>query len=160
MKRPPIVAQSINMCGPASLKSVFMHHGFNASEKRIATWSQASRKYGTWSEGLILAARKAGFYAEIHDFQDTSSIGESLICGPAIVLWQYEGGDHYSVIWKATSRHVYMMEPANGTYTTVSLKEFGYNWWAYEDGDEIPGRESYVQGRLILVRPWHPGRIR
>lgn len=156
----PLVLQTTNYCGPASLTSIMRFYGLRVTEKRVAEWSGASRKYGTWSEGLVLASRRAGFFATMEDGASLSKLKAELRNGPVIVLWDYDGGGHYSVVCGMDHNYIYMMEPVLGKYTAVTHKAFLKAWFCYEDEDDVPVPEQIVRRRMIVVRPWHPGRIR
>lgn len=154
----PSVAQSNAFCGPASLSAVLKFYGVPVGEQRVASWAGATRKWGTWAEGLVLAARRAGFRASIHDGKSLSDLARYLQLGPVIVSWQYEGGGHYSVVRGLDHQYVYMMEPVTGENTRVPLKEFEAAWFdCEEEGDVCDGR---IERRLIFVQPWRPGRFR
>lgn len=143
----PIYGQTAGMCGPASLRSVLGYHGLTVSEKRIVELSNTIRSEGAWAAGLVDAASAFGFMAKVYDNCSIRALCDMTAISPVIVNWWDDGG-HYSVVVKANTQQIEMVNPARGgRVVTMSTKRFDSLWY-----DSEPSVPMLTTRRMIIIR--------
>ena len=126
MKRPVKVRQrDITDCGAAALASISAYHKLNVQVSRIRQLASTDRK-GTNILGLIEAASKLGFEAKGVRGEFSSLL---MIPTPAIAhVIIKDILHHYVVIYRATSKFIEVMDPADGQLHKYSHDEFKKLW--------------------------------
>lgn len=124
-KRVRVKQQDITDCGAACLASVAAYYQLLMPVARIRQLASTDQK-GTNVLGLIEAAQKMGLQAK-----GVKGKPESLaqIPKPAIAHVVVKGTlHHYVVVYEATTKHVTLMEPADGRLHKRSLEQFRQEW--------------------------------
>lgn len=128
-------------CGPASLKIVLGHLGKEYAESRLARMCGTTQREGTDHGGMIKGAKKAGAavfekkdgsFDELRYFVHTERL-------PVIIGWvspedlkavNPEDDEHYSVVYRITDKHIYIMDPeVEWGRKRMLLKDFEKLWW-------------------------------
>ncbi|MBF8964380.1 peptidase domain-containing ABC transporter [Pontibacter sp. FD36] len=117
--------RDITDCGAACLASIASHYKLKLPVSKIRQMASTDQK-GTNVLGLIEAAEKMGFSAKgvRGEFDSlfkipTPTIAHVIIKG---VL------HHYVVIYKATKKHIHIMDPADGRMQKMPHEEFKALW--------------------------------
>lgn len=153
----PSFKQGDGLCGPASLKVIMDYYGTPLTEGQIAQMSAASSEIGTWTEGLMLVARKYGYTAKLSDNTTEEQLRNELEKGPVIVDWNSGTEGHFSVVVGITDYNIVLMDPEYGHNRLMTLDYFLQNWYDWEDRHEL--KEMYLPQRMLVVRPWRTWRI-
>ncbi|AFY52987.1 ABC-type bacteriocin/lantibiotic exporter with N-terminal double-glycine peptidase domain [Rivularia sp. PCC 7116] len=123
-KRYPYYAQqSASDCGAACLVMIGRYWGKHFSVSRLRDITNAGRS-GASLRALASAAESVGFAtrpvkATLEKFAEQSF--------PAIAHWE---GNHFIVVYRVTSTHVIVGDPARGQ-CTLTRKEFNAGWSGY-----------------------------
>lgn len=154
--------QQPGYCGPASLKMVLGYLGVKISEKKLALISGCNLSSGTGAEGLVGAARKLGFRAQIKDFSDLEDIRKWVNRKkiPVIVDWfAFEGG-HYSVVSGIDKENIYLEDPSLGHRRALKLSTFMLLWFDFPN-NYLKSKDELIIRRMIIVdRRTHDERVR
>lgn len=120
-----IKQRDITDCGAACLASVAAHYQLKLPVARIRQFAGTDKK-GTNVLGLIEAAKKLGFEAKgvKGSLESLSKIPLPAIAH-VVVKNQLQ---HYVVIYKVTTRHILLMDPADGKVHRKPLDEFTKEW--------------------------------
>jgi len=142
MKRTVIKLKKVReipgFCGPASLESLLHYYGVNLSQKQIAKLVHAKKyagtsDFGTNHKDIIAALKKLGFSVVARDhgtWQELKKLTEKGI--PVLVGWFTLTGvpdDHFSLAYKVTNQHVYLMDPEIAKTRKMSKEKFLGLWW-------------------------------
>ncbi|MBI3963807.1 MAG: C39 family peptidase [Candidatus Kerfeldbacteria bacterium] len=121
-------------CGPASLKMLLSYYGKRVTEARLATLSQATRRFGTLHAGMIRAVQllggtvMSGPHGTIHELRHW--VQEKRL--PVLVGWYDVDYDHYSVVYHLTARDIFLRDPAEDSGQTVMpIRRFMPIWYDY-----------------------------
>ena len=117
-------------CGAACLRMIHSYYGHEIGDREARQLARVSR-YGTSLADLSEAAERLGYLPVGVEVPDADALSNVQL--PAIA---HVDKNHFVVVWRATSRHVEVGDPALGR-------------------TRLP-RESYVErfgGFLLLVRP-------
>lgn len=111
-------------CGAACLASVSSYYGLHLPVSRIRQYA-GTGKHGTSLYGLIEAAghlrfRAKGVRTPVH--------GITQIQTPAIFHLVQDGMQHFVVIYKITSRYIWLMDPAFGKMIRDEIHSFNKQW--------------------------------
>ena len=149
--------RDITDCGAACLASVASYYKLNLPVAKIRQYAGTDKK-GTNAKGMIEAAEKLGF-----DVKGVKGPFESLfkIPKPAIAhIIIKEAVHHYVVIYSITSKHIEVMDPANGEIQKRTHEAFKNEWTGILilllPGEEfLPGNktESINSRFWYLIRP-------
>lgn len=113
-------------CGPTCLKIISKHYGKEASLEDLRKSSYIDR------EGVSLAGiKEAGERIGLETFSVLITWKDLLKKAPlpCIVHWE---GNHFFVVYRATTTKVYISDPAKGKYT-LSVDEFKKGWLSEEN---------------------------
>lgn len=124
-KRIQVKQRDITDCGAACLASVAAFHQLHLPVSRIRQYAGTDKR-GTNLLGLIEAAERLGFEAK-----GVKGTFESLfkIPKPSIAHVILKNGlHHYVVIYKTTSRHIIIMDPADGHIYKKGHEDFKKEW--------------------------------
>ena len=144
--------QKPGYCGPASLKMVLGFFGVKITEKKMVEVSGCSNTRGIKAEGLVRAARKLGFQAQIKDFSDLKDIKEWVNQKkiPVIVDWfAFEGG-HYSVVSGIDRENIYLEDPSLGHRRAMKLATFKRLWFDFPN-DYLKSKSELIIRRMIVI---------
>lgn len=144
--------QKPGYCGPASLKMILDFFGVTITEKKLAEITGCSMTRGIKAEGLVQAARKLGFHAEIKDFSDLKDIREWVNKRkiPVIVDWfAFEGG-HYSVVSGIDKENIYLEDPSLGHRRAMKLSTFKRLWFDFPN-DFLRSKNELIIRRMIVI---------
>jgi len=143
----PRVDESPGRCGPAALKAVLKFHGVEASERGLAGLAGTDAK-GTTAQGMVQAARNFGFTAQVHDNATIQQLHHELERGrPCIVNWWSVDDGHYSVVERAGTAGVRMMDPETARAKTMDRATFDRNWFDFDRQNRL------VRHRMITIKP-------
>ena len=120
---PFFLQQSASDCGAACLVMVGRYWGKKFSINRLRELASVDRS-GASLNGLAGAAQSIGFTARMVTASLDKLAEQSL---PAIAHWE---GNHYIVVYKVTSQHVIVADPAIGQLT-LSREQFNEGWTGY-----------------------------
>lgn len=118
---PEIKQRDVMDCGPTCLAIIAESFGKHLSIARLR--EQCGKgKQGVSLLAITKTAEAEGFRTlpcqlQLDDFLEQSTF-------PCIVHWE---GCHFLVVWKITSRHVYISDPALGKYK-LTIKDFAEHW--------------------------------
>jgi ATP-binding cassette subfamily B protein len=131
-KKICILQHDVTDCGAACLASVAAHYGLEMPLSKIRQLASTDRR-GTNVLGLVEAAEKVGFLAKgvkSLNPDGTKKIDPLYkIPKPAIAHLVVKGNLlHFVVIYKATEKHVEIMDPACGAVAKRPLEEFVKEW--------------------------------
>lgn len=126
MKKPITIRQrDITDCGAACLASIAAYYKLRLPVSRVRQLASTDKK-GTNILGLIEAANKIGF-----DAKGVKGEFDSLFKIPTPAIAHVVVKDvlhHYVVVYKATSKHIQIMDPADGAVHDYSHEEFRKIW--------------------------------
>jgi ABC-type bacteriocin/lantibiotic exporter with double-glycine peptidase domain len=117
-------------CGPASIKMVFRFFGLHAREAELARVMK-TKKEGTEHSGLIMIARKNGFYCYVHENASLNQVKHFIDLGlPVIVNYLEPDSEegHYAVVVGYGLRRIVLNDPWNGKEFKIFLKDFEIRW--------------------------------
>ena len=121
---PFFLQQSASDCGAACLVMLGRYWGKRFSINRLRSMANVDRS-GATLKGLADAAEGIGFTARMVTATLSTLTEQNL---PAIAHWE---GKHYIVVYKITSSHVIVADPAIGQLT-LSHEKFEQGWdWLY-----------------------------
>lgn len=149
--------RDITDCGAACLASVASYHKLKLPVSKIRQMASTDQK-GTNVLGLIEAAQKMGFSAKgvRGEFESLFKIPTPTIAHVVIkgVL------HHYVVIYKATKKHILVMDPADGRMHKIPHEEFKEQWSGVlillmpnDDFKALNNTVSVYQRFWFLVKP-------
>lgn len=125
MPKTTIKQHDITDCGAACLASIAAHYQLQLPIARIRQYAGTDKK-GTNVLGLLEAAQKLGFDAKgVKGGLDSLSKIPKPAIAHVIVKKQLH---HYVVIYKVTSSHITIMDPAVGKFQKKTLKAFAEEW--------------------------------
>lgn len=125
MASKQIKQHDITDCGEACLASIAAHYQLQLPIARIRQYAGTDKK-GTNVLGLLEAAQKLGFDAKgVKGGLDSLSKIPKPAIAHVIVNKQLH---HYVVIYKVTSNHITIMDPAVGKFQKKTLKSFAEEW--------------------------------
>ncbi len=125
MASKQIKQHDITDCGAACLASIAAHYQLQLPIARIRQYAGTDKK-GTNVLGLLEAAQKLGFDAKgVKGGLDSLSKIPKPAIAHVIVNKQLH---HYVVIYKVTSNHITIMDPAVGKFQKKTLKSFAEEW--------------------------------
>lgn len=143
-------------CGAACIASIAAHYDLDLPIARIRQFASTDTK-GTNVLGLIEASTKIGFSAK-----GVKGTYENLfnIPLPVIAHVVQKNIAHYVVIYKMTSDHIEIMDPAYGEMQKISHDEFRQKWTGVlimllpnEDFTTGEERVSLEQRFIFLLKP-------
>lgn len=159
-KRVRIKQQDTTDCGAACLASVAAHYRLLIPVARIRQFASTDQK-GTNVLGLLEAAQKMGFQAK-----GVKGTFESLtkIPKPAIAHVVVRGMlHHYVVLYEVTTKHVIIMDPADGQLHKQTHDQFKQEWTGVlvlllpDDSFRTSSETTSVWQRFgTLLRPHRP----
>ena len=144
--------QKPGYCGPASLKMVLGFLGVKIAEKKLAEISGCTPTSGIGAEGLVCAAQKLGFRAQIKDFSELKDIREWVNRKkvPVIVDWfAFEGG-HYSVVSGIDRENIYLEDPSLGHRRALKLTTFMRLWFDFPSA-YLNSKDELIIRRMIII---------
>ncbi len=154
--------QKPGYCGPASLKIVLGYLGVKVTEKKLALIAGCKPSYGIGAEGLVGAAHKLGFRAQVKDFSDLEDIRKWVNRKkiPVIVDWfAFEGG-HYSVVSGIDKENIYLEDPSLGHRRALKLSTFMRLWFDFPS-DYLKSKDELIIRRMIIIdRRTHDEEVR
>ena len=143
--------QTPGFCGPACLKMVFSYYGIEKSEMELAKLFNSIKEKGTSAQGLIDAANKLGFKAEIKDncsFEDIKKYLSRKI--PVIVDWFLNDEGHYSIIVGIDQENIYLQDPNLGHLRAMKLETF-YRVWFDFPKNFLRDKDDLILRRIIVI---------
>ena len=144
-------SQTSGLCGPASLKIVLGYYGVKKSERTLAKLSGATRSKGVEATGLVRAARKLSFMAQIKDRATIGDIRRFIKMGvPVIVDWFSKDDGHYSVVAGIENGRIYLQDPELGRLRSLDIETFQRVWFDFP-GDVIRSPKDIIIRRLIAI---------
>lgn len=147
----PIYRQSPSYCGPSSLRMILAYYGVHASEKALARASGAQKGIGTSAKGIVKAAKRYGFSANIKDHARISDIRECLSRGvPPIVNWFSTDEGHYSVVTGMDRQRIYLNDPEKARKRDLLISRFEGCWFDFDSRKKM-GKQSLIVRRLIII---------
>jgi len=118
------------MCGPASLVSLLGFYGLEKTEQELAELCGTDLQKGTSNQKLISALQNLGVNVLASE-NGTWEVLQNLIMRnvPALVGWQSEKEDHFSIVTDISDDEVTLMDPEIGQFKKIAKDEFMANWW-------------------------------
>lgn len=158
MKRGIKIKQrDITDCGAACIASVAAYHRLHLPVSRIRQYAGTDSR-GTNVLGLVEAAEKLGFQAKAAK-GTTESLSKIPLPAIAHVIVK-NGLHHFVVICKVTKKHIYIMDPGEGTIRKETITAFAEKWTGIIvlllPGESFkPGNDkaSHVKRFFSLIRP-------
>lgn len=123
-KRYIVRQQDIKDCGICCLQSIIKFYGGFVPLETLRLDTRTNMN-GTTAYNLISAAKKYGFTAI--GKKDVSLDSDELVLPAIAHIVTDKGLNHFVVIYKVTSRHLIIMDPAKG-YIKVTKETFRGNW--------------------------------
>ena len=148
-----LIEQSESMCGPASLVSILSFYGIKTTEAELARLC-GSNMDGTWSAGIVNAARVFGLDGYVYDNSTWELMAQAIEDGPVIVNWTSGGVGHYSVAYRVIGDEVLIADPEGPTIRTMSKADFLSVWF-----DSDPNVPLTTHRRMIVIRELGTGRL-
>lgn len=143
--------QTPGFCGPACLKIVLGYYSLDKSEAELAKLSNCSKEKGTSAKGLVDAANKLGFKAEIKDNCSFGIIDKYLRKKvPVIVDWFLNDEGHYSVVIDIDKENIYLQDPNLGHVRAMKLEIFYRVWFDFPESF-LRSKEDLILRRIIAV---------
>lgn len=131
-------------CGPAALRWVLAHYGYQVSEETISQRAGTTER-GTSLDGLMRAAQALGFDAQASRVRYSDVL---TVTKPAIVFipaWR-----HFAVLVSADDSGIVMLDPARGRLR-MTHSSFRY-FWGGVVLEVTPTVALHVPGPLDLER--------
>lgn len=116
--------QDIRDCGICCLQSIIKFYGGFVPLETLRLDTKTNNN-GTTAYNLILTAKKYGFNAIGR--KNISLYSEELILPAIAHVVTDKGINHFVVIYKVTSKHLHIMDPAKG-YVRLTKESFRGNW--------------------------------
>ena len=123
-KKYGIKQHDITDCGAACLASVSASYGLHIPIARIRQYASTDRR-GTNALGMVEAASKLGFTCKAVRGAP-ESLGKIPLPGIAHVL--REQLQHFVVVYKVKPKGITFMDPEDGRFHTMPIKEFLTQW--------------------------------
>ena len=126
--------------------------GVKITEKKLALIAGCTPSCGIGAEGLVGAAQKLGFRAQVKDFSDLEDIRKWVNRKkiPVIVDWfAFEGG-HYSVVSGIDTENIYLEDPSLGHRRALKLSTFMRLWFDFPS-NYLRSKDELIIRRMIIV---------
>ena len=120
-----IKQQDVKDCGIACLASIGQHYGLHVSLAKIRHWAQTDLQ-GTNLIGMLHAASCMGFEAKA-----LRGTRENLSHAPLPAIVHGVLGNrltHFMVMYRATDKYVFLMDPTDGQSRKMTWEEFSQFW--------------------------------
>lgn len=146
-----IRGQEAAMCGVASLCYVnFILNGWYPDQQLLALAIKFNPEWGTTGEQMVMGAALLGLKAEWRNDKDLDELNFLRLFNHGIILNWMAGRDnandgHYSVLHKATKRHVVLQDPDwIGSMRIVDRKLFESVWYDIDQNDVRLNKRALV----------------
>ncbi|ASN83475.1 peptidase C39 (plasmid) [Deinococcus ficus] len=146
----PLVPQTYNACGPASIAQVLGYFGVKVTQQQVSALTRKTPRSYMTAEALVRYAPIVGMNSRLYA-NGTLDIVRSAVQNrlPLIALqdvtWEGKVVPHWRVIagYDDAARRVYLMDPLLG-YVTISYAEFTRVW-------------NVHRGQFAVIYPpaWH-----
>lgn len=131
----PLVHQTYNACGPASISQVLGYYGLNVSQADISRVTRASETSYMSAQAIVNFAPLVGMEARLYAGGSLSTVRAAIKNGlPLIALQSHipQAGKvipHWRVImgYDDSAQLVYLMDPLLG-YVTIGYADFNRVW--------------------------------
>jgi ABC-type bacteriocin/lantibiotic exporter with double-glycine peptidase domain len=131
----PLVRQTYNACGPASISQVLAYFGLNVSQAEISRFTRASESSYMTAQAIVTFAPKVGMQARLYSGGSLSTVRAAIRRGlPLIALQSHITAQgrvipHWRVVagYDDASQMVYLMDPLLG-YVKMSYADFTRVW--------------------------------
>ncbi len=149
----PNLRQTPSYCGPTSLKAVLAYYGLNKSEAELTRLSGATKSKGVEASGIVRAAHKLGFHAEIRDGSTLSQLSRLVLDKkiPVIVDWFSTDEGHYSVVVGLDQKKIHLMDPELGAIRTLPVKDFERVWFDFAP-PVMQSAKDLILRRMIIIQ--------
>ena len=145
--------QTTNLCGPASLKTVFDFQGIIKLEKEWQELSGASGEDGVVMEGLIKAVNAVGYKSQYLKESSIETLRELLANNEYVIVnwWSADCG-HYCPVVDVTEKEIVLADVEQGEYRTMDLTTFELNWFELEN---YPAKTKcdLLLREVLVIRP-------
>lgn len=124
----------MHYCGPTVLQMILGAYGIVRTQRSLGKEAKSHVEYGTKIKDMAAVLRSYDFEVSeknnrrIADLQQAHASGKLIIVCYAERFWKW---DHYAIIKKMGSKHIYLIDPQEkiGTTLKMSLKEFDKVWY-------------------------------
>lgn len=147
----PLVPQTYNACGPASIAQVMGYFGVAVTQQQVSVLTRKTPQSYMTAQALVNYAPRVGMNARLYA-SGTLAVVRTAVQNrlPLIALqdvtWQGHVVPHWRVIagYDDAAQRVYLMDPLLG-YVTISYAEFTRVWKVH-------------RGQFAVIYPpaWHP----
>ena len=120
-------------CGPACMRMVLESLGIKKSERKLVKLMKANKVRGTWPAEFPKAAEKFQLNYIVSRNSTIKQLIKAREEGYVIILCYFfpqYGLDHYSILKRITSKHIYFWDPLIGEDHRYDLKYFKEVWYS------------------------------
>jgi ABC-type bacteriocin/lantibiotic exporter with double-glycine peptidase domain len=131
----PLIRQSYNACGPASLTQVLRYYGLNADMATVSRYTRPSETSYMTAQAILDFAPRVGMEARLYAGGSLNTVRAAIKNGvPVIALQTYVSPSgrpipHWRVVvgYNDTARQTYLMDPLLG-YVAMGYDDFARVW--------------------------------
>lgn len=131
----PLVRQSYNACGPASLTQVLRYYGLNADMGAVSRLTRPSETSYMTAQAIVDFAPRVGMEARLYAGGSLNTVRAAIRSGvPVIALQTYvsprgQAIAHWRVVvgYNDAARQTYLMDPLLG-YVAMGYDDFARVW--------------------------------
>ena len=130
----PLVPQTYNACGPASIAQVLRYYGIPVTQQQVSLLTRPTPRSYMTAQALVAYAPQVGMNSRLYAGGDLDVVRNAIqnrlpIIALQDVTWQGKVMPHWRVIagYDDAARRVYLMDPLLG-YVTMSYAEFERVW--------------------------------
>ncbi|AIZ44358.1 peptidase C39 [Deinococcus radiopugnans] len=131
----PLIRQSYNACGPASLTQVLRYYGVNADMATVSSFTRPSETSYMTAQAIVDFAPRVGMEARLYAGGSLNTVRAAIKNGvPVIALQTYvsprgQAIPHWRVVagYNDAARQTYLMDPLLG-YVAMGYDDFSRVW--------------------------------
>jgi len=130
----PLIHQTYNACGPASLAQVVQYFGLNLSQQQISRYTRATERSYMTAEAIVTFAPIFGMNARLYRGGSLDAVRVAIRARlPLIALQEVQWQGHTVAHWRVITGYddarqvIYVMDPLLGA-VTVAYPEFSRIW--------------------------------
>lgn len=131
----PLVRQSYNACGPASISQVLAYFGLNVSMAEVSRFTRASDRSYMTAQAIVTFAPKVGMEARLYTGGSLTTVRAAIRKGlPIIALQSHITAQgrvipHWRVVvgYDDVRQETYLMDPLLG-YVKMGYSDFNRVW--------------------------------
>ncbi len=139
-------------CAPACIKMVLSHYGIEATEDELCKLANHTYELGCTNANTKKCLEGFGIEVMDKEYGTLEDLQKAIYCGtPAIVDWLKDGVGHYSIVAEISNGNITLIDPEEGEYRTMGVKDFMRLWFDWEQTEYI-SKDNLVIRYLMICK--------